>query len=203
MEETVGTSGSTPLQEGGVEKQPLLSVLPGGCAMHHGLVLQEVFLRAVSILREGTACLCLQGLFFVKTKQTNETTPLNFRETKHNRKFKRQAVNYPSDCAIPSTQVHGHLRRNAAPDRSSTVAVCFQPGVARALRTSCARSSLIRSSIGLLSSLRTSSLLLALLLSDPSRQIPLLISYPNSPCLGHSPLCMAPTMLCGFHTYLH
>lgn len=90
--------------------------------MHHGLVLQEVFLRAVSIPREGdtkcpegTACLCLQGLFFVKTKQTNETLPLNFRETKHNRKFKRQAVNYPSDCAIPITQVHGHLRRNAAP----------------------------------------------------------------------------------------
>lgn len=90
--------------------------------MHHGLVLQEVFLRALSILREGdtkcpegTACLCLQGLFFVKTKQTNETLPLNFRETKHNRKFKRQAVNYPSDCAIPITQVHGHLRRNAAP----------------------------------------------------------------------------------------
>lgn len=74
---------------GGVEKQPFLSVLLGGCAMHHGLVLQEVFLRALSILREGdakcpegTACLCLQGLFFVKTKQTNETIPLNFRETK-------------------------------------------------------------------------------------------------------------------------
>lgn len=79
-----------------MEKQSLLSVLPGRCAMHHGLVLQEVFLRALSILREGgtkcpcpegTTCLCLQGLFFVKTKQTNETIPLNFREIKHNRKI--------------------------------------------------------------------------------------------------------------------
>lgn len=104
---------------------------------------------------------------------------------------------------LPRFMVTSDAMLHRGPDRSSTVAVCFQPGVARALRTSCARSSLIRSSIGLLSSLRTSSLLLALLLSDPSRQIPLLISYPNSPCLGHSPLCMAPTMLCGFYTYLH
>lgn len=90
------------------------------------------FLRVLSILRkgdtkcpEGTTCLCLQGLFFVKTKQTNETIPLNFRELKHNRKFKRQTVNYPSDGAIPITQVHvaSDPMLHCGPDRSGTVAV--------------------------------------------------------------------------------